>query len=111
MKHETRWMPGPWEVQDHPDKYEPMGYLTVVDANGRDICGTENASAGEQTEEYDEGFHRWRETGLVDTMQLIAAAPDLYEALENIENDDGRIPMEIWNMRNLALAKARGMEQ
>jgi hypothetical protein len=39
---------------------------------------------------------------------LIAAAPDLYEALASIENDDGRIPATIWDMRNAALAKSRG---
>ena len=42
---------------------------------------------------------------------LIAAAPEMYEALRNIENDDGRIPASIWNMRNAALAKARGEKE
>lgn len=41
-------------------------------------------------------------------VQLLAAAPELLEALENIENDDGHIPQAIWDMRNAALAKARG---
>lgn len=40
--------------------------------------------------------------------RLIAAAPDLLEALENIENDDGHIPEKIWAMRNAAIAKAKG---
>ena len=40
--------------------------------------------------------------------RLLSAAPDLLEALENIENDDGRIPETIWAMRNAAIAKARG---
>lgn len=39
---------------------------------------------------------------------LIAAAPDLLAALESIENDDGRIPKEIWDLRNAAIAKAKG---
>jgi len=39
---------------------------------------------------------------------LIAAAPELLEALENIENDDGRIPSTLWDLRNRAIAKARG---
>ncbi len=39
---------------------------------------------------------------------LIAAAPDLLEALENIENNSGHIPETIWNMRNAAIDKARG---
>ena len=42
--------------------------------------------------------------------KLISAAPDLLEALVNIENDDGRIPETIWAMRNAAIAKARGID-
>lgn len=42
--------------------------------------------------------------------QLISAAPDLFEALLNIENDDNRIPSTIWEMRNKALNKALGDE-
>ncbi len=48
-------------------------------------------------------------TGMrLDDAKLIAAAPDLLEALKNIENDDGRIPATIWKMRNDAIAKAEG---
>jgi len=39
---------------------------------------------------------------------LMTAAPLMYEALANIENDDGSIPPAIWAMRNKALAAARG---
>ena len=42
--------------------------------------------------------------------RLISAAPDLFEALINIENDDNRIPATIWEMRNKALDKALGEE-
>ena len=38
--------------------------------------------------------------------KLIAAAPDLLEALQNIENDDKSIPKKIWDMRNKAIKKA-----
>jgi hypothetical protein len=40
--------------------------------------------------------------------RLIAAAPDLYEALANLENDSGQIPDHAWKMVQAALAKARG---
>lgn len=39
---------------------------------------------------------------------LLAAAPDLYEALANLENDAGQIPEHAWQMVQAALAKARG---
>jgi len=39
---------------------------------------------------------------------LIAAAPELYEALDNLENDDGSIPDHAWKLVQAALAKARG---
>lgn len=38
--------------------------------------------------------------------RLIAAAPDLLEAAQNIENDGGSIPPTIWKMLKDAIAKA-----
>jgi hypothetical protein len=40
--------------------------------------------------------------------RLIAAAPDLLEALNNLENDDGAIPEHAWKMVCAAIAKAEG---
>lgn len=37
---------------------------------------------------------------------LIAAAPELLEAAQNIENDDGHIPPAIWQMLKAAISKA-----
>ncbi len=39
---------------------------------------------------------------------LIAAAPDLLEALELIEKETCSIPLTIWAVRNAAISKARG---
>jgi hypothetical protein len=41
--------------------------------------------------------------------QLIAAAPDMLEALENIENDNNSIPDTIWNMIQSSIKKAKGV--
>lgn len=41
---------------------------------------------------------------------LIAAAPEMLEALQNIENDDGSIPEHAWQMIQNAIAKATGEE-
>lgn len=40
--------------------------------------------------------------------QLIAAAPDMLEALKNIENDDKHMPETAWNLIQAAIAKAQG---
>lgn len=40
--------------------------------------------------------------------RLIAAAPDLLEAAENLENDDGAIPEHAWKLLQDAIAKAKG---
>ena len=104
MKHETQWTPGPWSVGRTISR-ERGAYLEtpvhVGERGNRGNCialvylGGPGAIHGDAA-------------SLEANAHLIAATPDLYEALENIENDDGRIPAEIWNMRNLALAKARG---
>ena len=39
---------------------------------------------------------------------LIAAAPDMYDLLSTIENDDEAIPEWLWDKIQLVLAKARG---
>ena len=39
---------------------------------------------------------------------LIEAAPDMLEALKNLENDDGSIPQHAWKMVKAAIAKAEG---
>lgn len=38
--------------------------------------------------------------------RLVAAAPDLLEALQNLENDDGSIPAHAWNLCQAAISKA-----
>ena len=42
--------------------------------------------------------------------RLIAAAPDLLEALKNIENDNKHMPQTAWDMIQKAIAKAKGGE-
>lgn len=39
---------------------------------------------------------------------LIAAAPDMYDLLSTVENDDGTIPAWLWDKIQMTLAKARG---
>jgi hypothetical protein len=46
---------------------------------------------------------------LVRIAELEGQIASLLDALESIENDDGHIPQDIWNMRNFVVAKARGV--
>lgn len=39
---------------------------------------------------------------------LIAAAPDMYDALASIENDGNQVPAWLWDKIQDTLAKARG---
>lgn len=40
---------------------------------------------------------------------LISAAPDMLEALENLENDDVSIPYHAWDLVQKAIKKAKGL--
>ena len=40
---------------------------------------------------------------------LISAAPDMLEALQNLENDDNSIPEKIWRKVQDAITKATGL--
>jgi hypothetical protein len=44
----------------------------------------------------------------LENARLIAAAPDMLEALMNIENDDKHMPDSAWNLIQKAIAKATG---
>lgn len=41
--------------------------------------------------------------------KLISAAPDMLEALQNLENDNGAIPQHAWDMIQKAIKKALGI--
>lgn len=43
---------------------------------------------------------------LTANVNLICAAPDLLEALQNLENDNGQIPDHAWKLVQDAIAKA-----
>lgn len=66
---------------------EDVAYLVATIENGApgDICATEYANA-----------------------KLIAAAPDMLEALQNIENDNAHMPPSAWKMIQNAITKATG---
>ena len=86
-----KFTPGPWHVSRQFANQLPL----IYDQNGHCVASADAYYKRERPES-EANAH------------LIAAAPDLLEALKNIENDDGRIPEKIWNMRNDAIARAEG---
>lgn len=105
MTTETKFTPGPWKVWSDDEVYSDSGgeKLVVVpdSACGRDVYGTDMVSRDESKR----------------NAHLIAAAPDLYEALEEIEEAARQVMEGVMSISSLdverrkaiaALAKARG---
>ena len=103
---ETKWTPGPWEVVRHGSIAEYLGPRVCRNGNISDdikLCG-----------------NRWVEGAWKDdpeahaNMHLIAAAPDLYAALERMErhfrmlSPDMDAPGSVFAQAIAALSKARG---
>jgi hypothetical protein len=91
---ETKWTPGPWEldcgglaiIRPIPRRTPSADWIATLDTDSIPV-GEARANAC-----------------------LMHAAPEMYEVLASIENDDGAIPDRIWKKRNAAIAKARGKE-
>ena len=106
----TKITPGIWE-QSHRKGRNGMYSTEVYSADTKKTIATLSWYAMPPQRELIDGEYKlvtrsYREANA----QLISAAPDLFEALLNIENDDNRIPATIWEMRNKALNKALGEE-
>lgn len=87
----TKFTEGEWIVD-----FDGNHVYTQKNIEGNIICESPDRS-------WIESYKNWEANA-----RLISAAPDLFEALINIENDDNRIPATIWEMRNKALNKALG---
>lgn len=95
----TKHTPGPWMVTDCLDFWvQPEGSLDSGDFNGIAHCG--DVAWPGSSEKHDE----W-----LANAHLISAAPNMLEALENLENDDGKaMPPSAWKLVQDAIAKAHG---
>jgi len=99
MSSETRFTPGPWKLFVHDAEYPNYGHIhgeCGIDDNGimniRTVAGI-----------YKYGLEAENSANA----RLIAAAPDLYAALENILARYGIVNDDLCDAR-AALAKAKG---
>ena len=92
--------PGPWMLTStNPhDGWEGWEIQAQPSPIARGFTDTIASCTGPQSND-----KRWANA------RLIAAAPDMFEALANLENDDGKaMPPSAWKLVQDALAKARG---
>ena len=90
--------PGPWFVEN-----DETNYKHDTDPNRPSIRSNAESEGVWFIARIEEGCPNPHENA-----NLIAAAPDLLEALENLENDDNSIPSHAWDMVQSAIAKAKG---
>jgi hypothetical protein len=98
--NKSKHTPGPWTV--FSDSYgdrpgiEADAFSVVIYGYGEDDDGGVQGKSKEEE---------------LANAYLIAAAPDMLEALKNLENDDNHIPLEAWQMVQSAIAKATNQNQ
>lgn len=97
---ERKWTPGPWVYRPH--KYDDWGLV-----RGSDDYPVASASICRATEEEKDNCRRDHRDPAEANAHLIAAAPDLYEALEYLLNNADLTRGDKIVARE-ALAKARG---
>ncbi|MEM8972252.1 MAG: hypothetical protein AAGD43_09355 [Pseudomonadota bacterium] len=86
--------PGPWHIS-------PMGSYGDFDGKSRIIIGDDRRICAVHAYP---GDHECKANA-----RVIAAAPLMYEALANLENDDGKnMPDTAWKLVQDALSAARG---
>jgi hypothetical protein len=103
---ETKWTPGPWRIEPPGDLIED-GYSVLAE------CGSFCITVPAETHDYEHGSRDEADA------RLIAAAPEMYEALLNLSNEmafllkrnpskDGGLYRVAVDEARAALAKARG---
>ena len=82
--------PRPWKFIRRREIDQPD---LVVDAEGFTVC---------------EVWRTHEDTPYEANGNLMAAAPDMLEALENLENDNDHMPATAWQLIQNAIRKAKG---
>ena len=99
----TSHTPGPWETQELEYSFRVVDHRAMKFNNSR-ICDVQHWSAGIRGPDREEARSNAR---------LIAAAPDLLEALKELLDQDDHGQDEIWvrNKARAAIAKATGEQE
>ena len=104
MADELKWTPGPWSVDvlmhSDPNGDDYPSEVEVGSDSGLHICG------------HDLGYNDDVDVAIIANAHLIAAAPDLYAALDALCDREGDDDLDAvrakWAAGRAALAKARG---
>ena len=105
MTDQPKHTPGPWKICWNGDSTafdnEPFAYaLDVGPGRTTSICRVRHGACDDEYGGKD---------AIKANANLIAAAPDMLEALKNLENDDGKaMPPSAWALVQNAIAKAEG---
>lgn len=97
--------PGPWAFIVRPTEVAGVEVAFDVWSLAETQAGHGIASGQSQEHLDDYGIHA---AECEANARLIAAAPTMLEALQNLENDDGAIPGHAWDMVQKAIQQATG---
>jgi hypothetical protein len=96
--------PGPWTKSGCTVYAGQMAIAATYCEGNRFLHGVDHdETVPDSMETHGQG---WDEAGA--NARLISSAPDLLEALLNLENNDGSIPSHAWKIVQAAIAKATG---
>lgn len=104
---QTKFTPAPWFTEYKADK-KGMYSQVVFDSNGENICECHWYPIDAGSVVIDGKGYNSTITNREHNAHLIAAAPEMYELLATIENDENKVPQWLWNKIQATLAKARG---
>ena len=89
--------PGPWVCKEKRSGTREVATVYCTTGGYSTVTGDEDYSSGITLAQRSDA-----------NLLLILAAPEMYDMLETIENDDGSVPAWLWERIQTTLAKARG---
>lgn len=92
---ENKFTPGPWKVEENPFGVYTTTFFLIGSKKESWIAESKGPHVGPKDIEECKA-----------NAKLIAAAPELLEALQNLENDDNSIPEHAWKMVQDAIKQA-----